>query len=166
MKLAMLLSLLLLASTDSIAQTLQIERIDVVEYGLYTNTTTGQETASGTAAGTISYLTDIQHAATTRTVPAQQGVEFGYRYIVVGAPLGADVQLRFVTIFPTPGLQNPATQQLMTQEEHNFVDTIGETEYDGYGLDYDWEVVPGIWTLQIWYQGRKLAEQQFTVERQ
>jgi Domain of unknown function (DUF3859) len=33
----------------------------------------------------------------------------------------------------------------------------------GYGFDNAWEIVPGVWTEQIWYQDRKLAEQTFTV---
>ena len=165
MKFVMLLSLLLLASTGSHAQTLQIERIDVVEYGLYTATTTSQE-AADTATGTASALTEIRHAATTRTVPAQQGVRFGFRFTVVGAPVGANVQLHFVTVYPIPGLRNPATQELKALGEYDHSVTIGESSYRGYSLDYDWEVVPGIWTLQIWYQDRKLAEQQFTVVRQ
>jgi hypothetical protein len=33
----------------------------------------------------------------------------------------------------------------------------------GYGFDNDWEIVPGVWTEQIWYQDRTLAERSFTV---
>jgi Domain of unknown function (DUF3859) len=35
----------------------------------------------------------------------------------------------------------------------------------GYGFDNAWEIVPGIWTEQIWYQDRMLAERTFTVSK-
>ena len=35
----------------------------------------------------------------------------------------------------------------------------------GYGFDNAWEIVPGVWKQQIWYQNRMLAERSFTVEK-
>ena len=35
----------------------------------------------------------------------------------------------------------------------------------GYGFDNAWEIVPGVWTEQIWYQDRMLAERTFTVSK-
>ena len=166
MRIALPLLLLLLAATGAYAQTPRVDRIDVVEYGIYTATTTGHEAAPGTAVGAVNTISDLQHAATARTVPAQQGIRFGFRYTVVGAPAGADVPLHMVTIFPPPGLTNPATQQLKAQSEYDSSATIGTASYKGYQLTAPWEVVPGVWTLQIWYQGRKLAEQSFTVVKQ
>jgi hypothetical protein len=43
---------------------------------------------------------------------------------------------------------------------------IGTTQFRSYVLDNDWEVVPGVWIFQVWYQGRKLAEQKFTLVKQ
>jgi Domain of unknown function (DUF3859) len=166
MRLLLPLLLSLLVSTGAYAQTPQVDRIDVVEYGIYTGNTQGMQAAPGTATGTVSTISDIQHAATTRTVPAQQGVRFGFRFVVVGAPAGAIVPLHMVTIFPPPGLTNPATQQPKAQSEYDTSAAIGTTSYKGYNFTNDWEVAPGTWTMQIWYQGRKLAEQSFTVVRQ
>ncbi len=166
MRIALALLLSLLAASGAYAQTPQIDRIDVVEYGIYTTTATGEVSAPGTASGTRSIVTDVRHAATTRTVPAQKGAEFGFRYTVVGAPAGAIVPIHFVTIFPAPGLRNPATQQVKDRSEYDVNVAIGQTSFKSYGLDNDWEVVPGVWTMQIWYQGRKLAEQKFTVVKQ
>jgi hypothetical protein len=166
MRIALLFLLLLLAVPGAYAQAPQIDRIDVVEYGIYTGNTQAMQSAPGTATGTVSTISDIQHAATTRTIPAQQGVRFGFRFVVAGAPAGAIVPLHMVTIFPPPGLTNPATQQLKAQSEYDTTAAIGTTSYKGYNFTNDWEVAPGVWTMQIWYQGRKLAEQSFTVVRQ
>ena len=35
----------------------------------------------------------------------------------------------------------------------------------GYGFDNAWEIVPGVWTEEIWYQDRMLAERTFTVSK-
>ena len=162
----MILSLalaLLLTPAVTNAQTPQINRIDIVEYGIYTAKTTSERAAPNATAGIVANLGDVQHAVTTRTIPGQQGVQFGFRYKVVGAPATASVLLHMVTIFPSPGLTDPATGKTAARSEYDVTATIGNMQYKDYGLDNAWEVVPGRWTMQVWYQGRKLAEQTFTV---
>jgi hypothetical protein len=162
----MMLSLafaLLLAPAVAHAQAPQIDRIDIVEYGIYTAKMTGERAAPNAVMGAVASLGDVQHAVTTRTIPAQQGVRFGFRYKIVGAPENARTLIHIVTIFPSPGLTNPATRKTASRSEYDATATIGGTEYQDYGLDNAWEVVPGRWTMQIWYQGRKLAEQTFTI---
>lgn len=166
MKIVLSLLLLLLVSTGAYAQTPQIDRIDVVEYGIYTVNTESTLSAPGVAGGTRNIVSDIRHAATTRNVPAQKGVKFGYRFTVIGAPAGTIVPIHMVVILPLPGLRDPAMQKPFTRDEYDRTAGIGTTSFTTYSLDDDWEVVPGIWTFQIWYQGRKLAEQKFTVVKQ
>jgi hypothetical protein len=158
--------LLLLASVDAYAQTPQVTRIDVTEYGIYTSTIQSTQAAPGTATGALNHVTNFRLAVTTRTVPAQQGAQFGFRFNVVGPPSGMVVPLHSVTILPPPGLRNPATGQVKTQSDYDANTTVGADNYRSYTLTHDWEVVPGIWTMQIWYQGRKLVEQSFNVVRQ
>jgi len=67
-----------------------------------------------------------------------------------------------VTIFPSP-MTNPATRQPQPRDENHISLTIGTVAYDGYAMENNWEVLPGPWTFQIWYQDQKLAEQTFTV---
>lgn len=164
MRIVLSLFLFLTVSTDVSAQT-QIDRIDIGEYGIFTADTTNTTLAPG-AVVTHSTVQNIRLAATTRTIPAQLGVRFGFRYTVVGAPVGTKVQLHRVTIFPAPGLTDPATQKSATRSEYDIHPTIGTVTYTGYAFDNAWEVVPGVWTIQIWDQGRKLAEQTFTVVKQ
>ena len=71
-----------------------------------------------------------------------------------------------VTIFPSPGLRDPASSQPKTRSEYDWSTTIGEQSFRIYTFDSDWEIVPGVWTQQLWYQGRMLAEQKFTVVKQ
>jgi|SRR5271165_526494 len=166
MKLVLSLLLFAFSGGTAYAQTPHVDRIDVPEYGIYTANMDSKVPAPGTATGTRNVVGNVQHEATTRTVPAQLGVHFGFRYSVVGAPDGAAVLLNRVTIFPPPGLRNPANPQPKTRSELDLARRIGEQYYADYSFDNDWEIVPGIWTFQLWYEGRMLAEQTFTVVRQ
>jgi Domain of unknown function (DUF3859) len=162
------LSLLLLTflSIGANAQAPRVDSIKIVDYGLYTNNVTAKESAPNVPGGSRNIVKEIRHAATTRTVPAQQGVVFGFNFTVVGAPAGTVVPLHMVDVYPPPGLRDPATQKLSDHAEYNRTATIGSQTFTSYGFDHDWELVPGVWTIQIWYEGRKLAEQQFTVVKQ
>ena len=166
MKLVLWLLVLMLSSVGAYAQPPHVDRIDVAEYGLYTAQVSSEVMAPGTSTGTTKLLTDIQHTVTTRTVPARIGVHFGFRYTVIGAPAGETVRLHMVTILPSPGLTDPANPQPKLRSEYDMARTIGERLYRDYSFEHDWELVPGVWTFQIWLQGRMLAEQQFTVVKQ
>jgi hypothetical protein len=70
-----------------------------------------------------------------------------------------------VALFPPPGLRDPAAKQPMLQAAYDRSDAIGKNGFLSYTFEDEWELVPGVWTLQIWNAGRKLAEQKFTVIR-
>jgi hypothetical protein len=148
------------------AQAPQVERIDVVEYGIYTTTTESAQAAPDAPGGTIKHTGNIRHAATTRVVPAQLGVEFGFRFNVVGTPAGAKVPLHVLAYFPPPGLNDTENKKQFNQAGYDRTDAIGPGGYLSYTFDHDWELVPGVWTLQIWNDGRMLVEQKFTVVKQ
>jgi hypothetical protein len=166
MRIVSSLLLLLLVSTGAYAQTPQVDRIDVLEYGIYTLNTETTLSAPNTASGIRGTANNILHTQTTQTIPAQLGVRFGFLYKVVGVPTGMVVPLHLVTIFPFPGLLNQATQHYKSQEEFDENKAIGVNSFRGYGFDNNWEAVPGVWTFQIWYRGRMLAEQKFTIVKQ
>jgi hypothetical protein len=162
------LALLLLAFPvlNASAQMLHVDRVDVVEYGIYTADVDNAVLAPGTPVGATTEMSDVKHAATTRTIPAQLGVHFGFRYIVVGSPSGVTLPFHMVTIFPKPGLRAHPGARPQSRSEYDKPVTIGTRTYRDYSFDQAWEIVPGVWTFQIWYQGRMLAEQKFTVAKQ
>jgi hypothetical protein len=76
----------------------------VQKHGIYTAEI---ETAKGDAKGVLqSNLGNVRHVAATTTVPAQHGVRFGVRYKIIGAPSGATIPIRFVTVFPPAAEKN------------------------------------------------------------
>jgi Domain of unknown function (DUF3859) len=163
MRMGVAFVLLSLAPVGAQAQTPRIDRIDVVEYGIYRTETTKRTETPGTAGGFVRTLTNIRNSEVTRTVPARPGVRFGFRYNVVGAPDGTQVPVTIVDKFPKQGLHKPGSADAFYREEYVAQKTIGKESYTDYGFDHDWELVPGTWTIELWYQGRKLAEQSFTV---
>jgi len=40
---------------------------------------------------------------------------------------------------------------------------IGQKQGYTYTFDNEWEAVPGKWSIQIWFRGKKLAERDFEV---
>lgn len=143
------------------AAEVQVQGITIVEYGVYTADL--QSTTRDASGVLVSTSTNFRRVVATDRVPAKIGSRFGFRYTVVGAPQGQTVEIRKVTIYPPQGLQSPTMAQPLRHFERKLSVEIGKTTYTGYKLDDPWELVPGPWTFELWYGGRKLAEQKFTV---
>src|ERR1700730_3708151 len=91
---------LLLSSSAAYAQTPQVERIRFTEYGIYTvdRDVQGRDVLGINRAA----ATNVRHAATLRTIPAQIGTTFGFRYEVIGTAAGASVVLPLSVILSSP----------------------------------------------------------------
>ena len=144
-------------------QAVSIDRVHVTSVGIYRAVEIGTKPAPSLSSGAYTHVKDAALVKRGQVVPARKGVRFGFTYRVIGQPLRAQVPLRFVTLYPAPGLVNPKTGKRTGQDEVWDLKAVGEPYVDGYALDHDWEIVPGAWTFQIWHQDRKLAEQTFTV---
>jgi hypothetical protein len=153
---------LLLSSSAAYAQTPLVERIRFTEYGIYTvdRDVQGRDVLGINRAA----ATNVRHAATLRSIPAQIGTTFGFRYEVIGRPHAASVELRQVVIFPSPGLIPSSSSKPITQDEFVIQTRIGETSYASYTLEDAFELVPGKWVFEIWQGDRKLATQSFGIE--
>ncbi len=76
----------------------------------------------------------------------------------------AEAQLRTVWKIPEPGTRNPHNNNIYRESTSNFTVKTDEIVLRGFGFDEPWEVVPGVWTLQVWQGDRKLLEQSFTIK--
>ena len=146
------------------AQGLEVQRLDVTDFGIYAldREISGRD-QQGIILGTA---TNIQHTSTQRTVPAQIGVTFGFRYRIVGKPEGATIPLKKVIIYPAPGLQTPSSSSRVRKAEFKHEAKIGETNTELYTLEDQFELVPGTWMLEMWLGNRKLASQPFRLDNQ
>jgi len=161
----MMLAILPVMTSAAFAGDIRVDRVDVLGEGIY-EITIGEETPNPDLPGdTIATVQGSKLIEATSTVQARLGLEFGYEYVVVGEPDGADVSLDAVYRFPSPGLKDPESAEPTLESRVARKKKIGEPTYIGYGFDNDWEIVPGTWTFEIWYEGRKLAGKSFTVTK-
>ena len=139
--------LVLFASCPAIAQ-VRLKNVEVLDYGIYTVEVQSSK---------------VRLAEATTTVRAERGVEFGIRYKIDGAPVGTAVPLTEVTIFPSPGMRPPTASHPVRSAKSPTKPRIGEVSYTGYRLEDPWELLPGVWIIQLWYGDRKVAQESFTV---
>ena len=164
MKRLLLIGVLALASAViACGQAPKVDRIEIIESGIYRTEIAKTKQASGAVTGTTDELANVKLVSSTTTIPARIGTRFGIRYRVVGSPNRASVKMTAIIHFPREGLLNPKTGKRIFRDVTTWTRNMGAETYNGFGFDEEWELVPGTWTYEIWYGDRKLAEQSFTV---
>jgi hypothetical protein len=152
----------LLGASLAAAQT--VERIDILQSGLYTAAVTGNVATPGTATGNSHTVGNVQFYQSTDRVPARLGTRFGVNYVIVGNPDGAILEFRQIWRLPAPGLRNPKTGNVYRESPRTVQKTIGDRgALTGYSFDDDWEMVPGPWTCELWLGERLMLTKTFTV---
>jgi len=146
------------------AQNITLDRVDIVEAGIYQIHRTGEVVQSpNTAVGTIRSADRRELIEATTTVPAKVGTSFGIRFVAIGEPMGTKMNVTFITRYPAQGLRNPNTGKIAYKSEFEWGIETGKRVARTYSFDNAWEAVPGEWALEFWHQGRKLGGQTFTV---
>jgi hypothetical protein len=147
------------------AEAPRIDRIEIVEWGIFKFEARAEIASPETITGRSILVDNLRLQQTTTTIPALVGMNLGVRFRVVGSPPGARVRLKFVARFPEQGVTHPAKGKTFSNSEYYSDTVVGTTDYRGYSFDHDWEVEAGPWTLELWHEGRKLAEKEFMVTR-
>jgi hypothetical protein len=153
------LALLFAAATGAHAQS---TRVEVYEFGTYTS---GDGTEIGTTRQGIvrSQTSGIRQLEETRKVLGRIGVEFGFRYRLTGPRPGAFVPLTIIAKFPPPGVLARDSQKPIVQDDYADATTAGKEDFLTWTFEMRSDLVPGIWTFEIWSGNEKLAEQSFEV---
>ncbi len=175
MRMAMLLVSLLAAASAAAAQTptviapsATVSGITVTNAGTYTAQSVSGPSRAGqlSPTGTVGTAVNWHFVSDTTEVAAKVGTQFGIEFRIDGKPAGDSVTLHMVLTFPPQEIRNPNTGDMMHTANIAFpAMKIGALCLLGYGFDNAWEIVPGVWTEQIWYQDRMLAERTFTVSK-
>jgi hypothetical protein len=158
-------AMLLLAPTLAAAEEVRIDRIEIVDSGVYAIEAGAATPDPNTPTGEVTAVETARNIEATTQIEARLGLEFGFRYTIVGEPAGGEATLDFVILYPDPGIRDPGEPSPLRESRYSRAKKVGETIYLGYGFENDWEIVPGAWTFQIWQGSRKLAEQSFRVTR-
>ena len=139
----------------------RVDRITITEKGIFRAKIRSQKQDINSPTGGVRPLATITLIKNTETFVPNAGMHFGIRYMIRGFPRGAKVPIKVVQRYPIAGLKNPRTGKTTYSYQQTSFKTIGYPAFEGYHLGAAWELVPGIWSFEIWYGGRLLAEQKF-----
>jgi len=153
----------LLVSGISAAAAQEATGAEIFEYGLYEIGPSLGEYAPPNLGYRHETIGDFRHIETTDKVMGRIGVAFGVRYRITGDPIGFEVPVRIIVRFPPQGLYNPQYRHPLLVDETEQIAILGEEGYSGISFDEQWEIEPGIWTVEFWSGERKLGEKQFEV---
>ncbi len=104
---ALLVVLILAVGAGSVHAQSKVDRIDIVETGIFRAQTAAIEQAPDTATRQRNVLSETQLVTATTRIEAKIGVHFGMRYRLVGRPNSTTTKLISITQYPAPGLRNP-----------------------------------------------------------
>lgn len=133
--------------------------IEILDYGIYAADVAREK--EDQAALKTHYLSDIRILRMTDRVPAVIGTRFGIRFVVRGGSAGEAVPVRAKILYP--GLRPPGSTQPLYSTEDAIKVPAGETSFQGILLEFDWGLVPGKWTFQLFFGDRLMAEKVFEV---
>jgi hypothetical protein len=138
---------------------------NILDYGIYNEKvleTMKDKSVPGGERARVSYSLVKE----TDKIPANLGISFGFRYNLYGAHGKGKLKLKRLYFFPEQGLIDTAKRKTYYKAQLDNELTVRENMEIGYRFEHPWELVPGKWSFQIWYEGNKLAEKTFTVYRE
>ncbi len=136
------------------------KEVKIVDYGIYSADVV-REKKDDSPGGKTNYLSEIKLLRQTDRVPAVIGTRFGIRFVVRGAPATEAVKLKARILYP--GLRPPGSREPVYRSDDEIRVAAGETFFQGILLEFDWALVPGRWTFQVFSGDKLMAEKAFEV---
>jgi hypothetical protein len=135
--------------------------VEILDYGICTTKTTNSFQDPRNATKSLD-TTNIRFLKKTDKVEGKIEVEFGILYKIHGPSEPRKVPGQHIWIFPK-AMTNPKNNRTSQRAARDFSYTLEENWHSAYSFDNDWEIIPGVWRVEIWVAGQKLAEKSFTV---
>lgn len=133
----------------------------ILSYGRFETRRTGEiEKSDRTASGELQSVDAHRLVQQTEEIVGQLGNSFGLNLRLENFPPGP-AMLTIRTFHPP--ITNPKTGRSMTVSEYDWAVAGRENVYFGYTFDHGWEIAEGVWTKQIVYRGRVIAEKKFKI---
>lgn len=153
---------LVAGAAASLAETAAAEpTAKIVAYGRYEIVDSGRpEKADRTVAGEVKPVETRRLIEQTDTIVGLLGNTFGFELDLDGLPEGS-VNLVIRTLHPA--LTNSETGKTMTVSEYDWPVAGRERVYFGFTFDHRWEIAEGVWTKQVVYNGKVIAEKKFKI---
>ena len=134
-------------------------------YGIYTAGETKEIDDPTSPTGKRFTTTPRPPASNSDRIPAQH-LRFGLVYVLSGGADNKTVSVKHVYRFPPGGMPDRVAGGTRSTYEHIMEGVkMGSTtligwSFEGAAVD---QMPLGDWTFEVWYDGRKLVEQHFTV---
>jgi hypothetical protein len=142
-----------------IARAADVTSIEIIEYGKYEVQRVGEatKTETGTLESKVSNVTFVQQ---TQNILATHTNAIGVRFAVHGSPSGEAVTIKVV--LKTPGITPPGRKTVFDHSA-NYTANIEEPFLYWWGFREKWEMVPGTYVIQLFYNDKMFAEKTFKV---
>lgn len=171
MRVMVLALILALAGCDQAAENEQIPDTKtatpsgrITKYGIWELVKAGRlRDTPGTTTGKSIEKPTIRIVQQTDQIPMELNTYFAYQYRISNLPDNLRVKFRRVLIHPEmtlPDGSKTTGSDFMIPGKVQRNEVFGS---DGYALTEDYELVDGTWTFQLWYEGKMMTEQIFTV---
>ena len=157
----LLLILAMLVCGGTLVQAQEVSGIEVYEFGTYMASGPTYEQPASRQGIRMEAHESYVHIETTRTVVARVGTRFGFRYHTTGAAVAHSAPITMVWRFPAPGIAGGDRGKTVRQEVVEVPVAPNESYALTMSLESADDLVPGIWTFEIWSGKHKLAEEKF-----
>ena len=139
----------------------QVAGVSIYQWGIFNCSAEEESENPECLTGAESKVIVTEFLEKTTRIPAVLGKHFGILYVVRGSPLGTLVNIKAKVLHPP--IENPTTKEVYEHTESVFPIKLGAHEFYGWQFQYEWELVPGTYTIQIHYGGGRLGEKRFCV---
>ena len=135
--------------------------ITETNYGLYKAVAKGQVDNEKSATGKTTISENMGFYETTTTVPLTKGIRFGVEFIVNGK---ADKSMEIEVVWTYPQKIKNEKGEEYAQYKHRSIKYTNTKTWTGYIINKDYEMVKGVWLLEIFYKNKKLYQKEFNVQ--
>jgi hypothetical protein len=142
---------------------MKIQAIHLLDFGQLETDKEEHEESPSSPLGYFLRPTQITFINRTDRLQATKGLKFGIEYFIEGFDNNED-EVEFYCKISHPTMVNPITKAEQKEVYEKKTDYTNQHNFDYYRLEFDWEVVGGIWTFEIMEEGKVLVKKEFKIE--
>lgn len=156
--------LILLPGMPAVAEdNIRIRAAEVTAYGIFDARMVERRARLRTSRSVGGDAVDgVRFVDFTNEIPGVLGTSFGIQYIINSRPRGQKVDVEYVIRFPGEGLKMPGGTVYKESRDRSQA-KLGYRILHGYAFDEEWEIIPGDWTFEVWYNNARIVRKTLTV---
>jgi hypothetical protein len=149
-------------ASDIILPTGQRLRYEPRSAGIFAVKVAETQPLAGAAAPYYSFVNDFELIEPTTAIRAKSRLTFGAVYVISSDDFDDFIPMTMVTRFPPGGVITDDGETVAFDRIPCDV-ANGQTSFQCYSFDHAWEMVPGAWHLELWFEEQIVADHVFTV---